>query len=74
MAGDERLDEIIPTPPTLERLEEIVSLAEQRCKRAKHKLDLAAGEIIDADTALERAKAARTDWIANNPDPQLMML
>lgn len=71
MAGDEMLDEIIPPPPTLERLEQVVTLAEQRCKRARKKLDDAAGEIVDADAALERAKAARADWIAANPDTML---
>lgn len=69
-SGDERLDEIIPPPPTRAGLELVLSLAETRCQRAQKKLDLAAGEIVDAKADCERAKAALDKWIADNPEPQ----
>lgn len=65
---------ITPAPPDLARLETVVTLCEQRCKRAKEKLDLAAGKVVDAETALKCAISARADWIENNPDPQMMLL
>ncbi|AOR77204.1 hypothetical protein [Novosphingobium resinovorum] len=73
MVGDDRLSEI-PTPaPTLEGLEQVVALAEKRRRRARKKMAALEAEIIAADAAHERAVAARTEWIANSRDPQMMM-
>lgn len=69
MSGTDRLDEIIPPAPTRAGLEEVLSLAETRCKRAQQKLDLAAGEIVDANAARDRAKEALDKWLADNPEP-----
>ena len=71
MAGDDRLDEIVPPAPTLDGLEQVVRLAQQRCKRARHKRDLAVAEIINADSARDRAVAARDAWIEANPETML---
>ncbi|GGN49503.1 hypothetical protein GCM10011349_20190 [Novosphingobium indicum] len=60
--------------PTLERHEEIVACAERRVRRASERLDRAQTELAEAAEALITAREARTEWIANNPDPQLMML
>lgn len=70
MSEDERLDEIIPPAPTLAGLEAVLSLAESRCKRAQQKLDVAAGEIVDAKAARDRAQQALDKWHADNPEPQ----
>lgn len=61
-------------PPTLERCEEVVRCAEQRCRRATEKLRAAQAEHIAALIALCHAKAERTRFIASNPDPQMVML
>ena len=60
-------------PLTLERCEELVRCAEQRQRRATAKLDAARAEHIASLIALCHAKAERTQFIANNPDPQLVM-
>lgn len=60
-------------PPDLARLETVVTLCEQRLRRAGEKAQLAAEEQAAAQDALDAARAARADWIASNPDPQLMM-
>lgn len=63
-----------PAKPSLERLETIVRLCEQRDRRADAKVLAANTEKTVSAAALERARAERDDWIANNDDPQLMML
>lgn len=63
-----------PAAPSLERHEELVRCAQLRKARASQRLERAQAEDSDAATALERAIAARTDWIANCPDPQLIMI
>lgn len=63
-----------PEKPDLARLETIVTLCEQRVRRADAKVRSAAVEQADATAALEVARAARDHWIASNPDPQLTML
>lgn len=60
-------------PPSLELCEESVRYAEHRQRRASAKLDAARAEHIAALIALCHAKAARTRFIACNPDPQLVM-
>ncbi|MFC0204710.1 hypothetical protein [Novosphingobium soli] len=62
-----------PTKPSLERLEEIVRLCEQRDRRADVKVAAAAAEKASAKAALIRAREARDHWIANNDDPQMIM-
>lgn len=59
--------------PDLARLETIVTLCEQRVRRADAKVRSAAAEQADAVVALKYARATRDHWIANNPDPQLLM-
>ncbi|MFC0683037.1 hypothetical protein [Novosphingobium clariflavum] len=62
-----------PTNPSLERLETIVRLCEQADRRADVKIARAEAEKLRASGALAAARADRDAWIANNPDPQLMM-
>lgn len=62
-----------PTNPSLERLETIVRLCEQADRRADAKIACAEAEKLRASGALAAAQADRDAWIANNPDPQLMM-
>lgn len=57
----------------LRRIEELVSCCERRKARAAEKLASAQAEVAAAQTAYERAVAARADWIANCPDDQLHM-
>lgn len=57
----------------LRKIEELVSCCERRKARAAEKLASAQAEIVAAQTAFERAVAARADWIANCPDDQLHM-
>lgn len=61
-------------PGSLEQHEELVRLAEQRVRRAVKKREIADAEETAAIRDLNAATKARADWIANNPDPQLMML
>lgn len=65
---------ITPAPPDLARLETLVSLAEERDRRADTKLTIAQTERAEAADALQRARDARADWIENNPDPQMMLI
>ncbi|WP_313434336.1 hypothetical protein [Novosphingobium sp.] len=65
---------ITPAPPDLARLETLVSLAEERDRRADTKLTIAQTEKTAATEALKRARNARADWIRSNPDPQMMLL
>lgn len=58
----------------LGKIEELVSVCERRKARAAEKLASAHAEVTAAQTAYERAVAARADWIANGPDAQLQML
>lgn len=60
-------------PASLDRCEEAVRYAELRQRRAAVKLDAARAEHIAALIALCHAKAERTRFIANNPDPQMVM-
>lgn len=64
----------VPTAvPDLDRLETIVTLCEQRLRRADQKAAAAAAEQVEAAAALELARTARDHWIVNNDDPQMMM-
>lgn len=67
------LAKVRPVPPSLNSLEELVTCCERRLKRAEAKLQGAQMEFTEACAALERARANRADWIANNPDPQLLL-
>ena len=62
-----------PQDPTLEQLDELIGCAERRFLRAHEKLAVAAAEHNEADAGLKAARAARTQFIADNPDPQLAM-
>lgn len=59
---------------TLDAHEELVRLAERRVRRARQKREALEAEEADAKRKLEQARQDRTDWIASNPDPQMMML
>lgn len=61
-------------PPDLGKIEELVRCCERRKARAAAKLASAEAESAAAQAACEQALAARADWIANSPDPQLLML
>ncbi|GFM29247.1 hypothetical protein [Novosphingobium sp. PY1] len=74
MASAADIPGLTPAEPDLPRLETIITLCEQRVERAAVRLQRATAEHDDAATALESARAARDHWIANNDDPQLMML
>lgn len=58
----------------LAKIEDLVAVRKRRLERATEKLASAQTEVVAAQDAYERAIAARTDWIANGPDAQLMML
>ena len=60
--------------PDLGKIEALVRFCERRKARAAAKLATAEEEIAAAQAAYDRAVAARADWIANTPDPQLLML
>lgn len=62
-----------PAPPSLERLEQVVTLREGRLRRAFEKHEAARDEKIAALIALCHARAARTAFIAGQTDPQLRM-
>lgn len=66
-------DGLTPAEPTLESVEELVSCAERRVKRAVERLASAQREVADAAAALTRATEDRAAWIIANPDPQLEM-
>lgn len=71
---DFRFANLFAGSPDLCKIEELVRCCERRKARAAEKLTGAQAENAAADAAYERAVAARTDWIANSPDPQLLML
>jgi hypothetical protein len=60
--------------PNLAKIEELVRCCERRKARAAQKLAGAEAESAAAEAACERALAARDEWIAVSPDPQLLML
>lgn len=74
MSGAKLPPGLTPAPPTMARLEELVVCAERRLARARAKLEAAQHEMSEAEADLQRAVDRRTAWIADNPDPQLMML
>jgi hypothetical protein len=61
------------SPASLDQHNELIAHAERRLARAREKVDAAAMEMAEAMIALGSAKAARDEFIANNPDPQLEM-
>lgn len=73
MAGF-RFAHLFAGAPNLGKLEELVRCCERRKARAAEKLASAEAESLAAEAAYERALEARTEWIANCPDPQLLML
>lgn len=60
-------------PPSLAQHELQILFAQQRLRRAQTKRIAAAEEEAEAEEDLEAKVAARLDFIANNPDPQLAM-
>jgi hypothetical protein len=72
--ADFRFADLFAGSPDLRKIEELVRCCERRRARAAEKLTSAQTESAAADAAYELAIAARTDWIANSPDPQLLML
>lgn len=60
-----------PPEPSLEQHNEIVACCERRFLRADEKLAAAATEHNDSHAALCAARAARNNFVAANPDPQL---
>jgi hypothetical protein len=72
--ADDRFSDLFPGTPDLRKIEELVRCCERRKARAAEKLASAEAESASAGAAYERAIAARADWIANTPDPQLLML
>lgn len=69
-----RFADLFVGPPDLGKIEELVRCCERRKARAAAKLATAQAECAAAQAAYTRAIAARDDWIANCPDPQLLML
>lgn len=74
MAALSRCSALFAVPPDMRRIEELVQCCERRKASAARKLASAQAEVAAAQAAYEQAIEARNDWIANNPDPQLMML
>ncbi|HUD30722.1 MAG TPA: hypothetical protein VMQ93_17790 [Novosphingobium sp.] len=72
--ADFRFANLFAGSPDLRKVEELVRCCERRKARAAEKLAGAQAESAAADAAYECAVAARADWIANSPDPQLLML
>ncbi|WCT78896.1 hypothetical protein [Novosphingobium humi] len=66
-------DGLTPSDPTLESIEEVISCAERRVKRAGERLARAQKELGDAAAALVLARDDRAAWLVANPDPQLEM-
>lgn len=66
-------DGLTPADPTLESIEEIISCAERRVKRAGERLERAQVELGDAAAALVHAREERSAWVVANPDPQMEM-
>lgn len=69
-----RFTDLFAGAPDLRKIEELVRCCERRKARATEKLAAAEAETAAAQAAYERAVAARADWIAASPDPQLLML
>ncbi|QSR15647.1 hypothetical protein [Novosphingobium sp. KA1] len=69
-----RFNDLFAGTPDLRKIEELVRCCERRKARATEKLTAAEAETAAAQAAYERAVAARADWIAASPDPQLLML
>lgn len=59
-----------PPCPDRDRLEELIIHTAKRVARAKHKVDIAAGELVDAKTADAAARERLRQWHIDNPDPQ----
>ena len=72
--AEARFADLFVSQPDLARIEELVRHCEWRKARAAAKLASAEAECAAAEAAYQRAIAARADWIASNPDPQLLML
>lgn len=68
MKADVDIPGMPPERPDLARLETIVTLCEQRVRRADAKVRSAAAEQAAAAAALEEARAARDAWAAENED------
>ncbi|EJU15150.1 hypothetical protein LH128_00165 [Sphingomonas sp. LH128] len=65
---------VVPAAPvSLDRLEQVVTVAEKRARRARSKLSDARAENIAAMIDLCHAKAARTAFIAAQTDDQMRM-
>lgn len=58
---------------TLEAHEEVVRLAERRVRRLAERRLAIEAEQRTAENDLAAAIEGRAAWIANNPDPQIMM-
>lgn len=67
------LDGLTPAEPTLESLEEVVSCAERRVKRAGLRLERAQEELGAAAAALVRAREDKAAWLLANPQDQMEM-
>jgi hypothetical protein len=67
------LDGLTPAEPTLESLEEVVSCAERRVKRAAEKHERAQVELGDAAAALTLARGELSAWVEAHPEPQMEM-
>lgn len=63
-----------PAEPSLDRIEVVVRLCEDRVRRARAKKIAAGVEHASALIALCHAKAERTAFIAAQTDPQGMLL
>lgn len=61
------IEGLTPAEPTLDGLEEIVSCAERRVKRAATRMERAQAELGDAAAALVQARDERAAFIAADP-------
>ncbi|MBB3956861.1 hypothetical protein [Novosphingobium sediminicola] len=68
-----QIDGLTPSEPTLESIEEIISCAERRVKRAGLRLERAQEELGGAAAALVRAREDKAAWLLANPQDQLEM-
>lgn len=64
------IDDVPYTPvlPTIESVEDAISRAERRAKRAGYRLESAQTELGDAAAALVRAREERDAYIKANPE------
>lgn len=67
------IEGLTPSEPTLESIEEIISCAERRVKRAGLKLERAQDELGASAEALVRARDAKAAWLLANPQDQMEM-